>query len=142
LLLSGCGKKTSGRGRTDRRRRHPQALHSAAGERHSRRCNWFAASPHRRTAILADGGRYAGSLTPAEVFGDTDAERPAVEIARHGPTVAPDAPASAGQELARSTNARRVPVVGGDGRVHGIISVTEDLTAFCGAPPSSRNDPR
>jgi CBS-domain-containing membrane protein len=30
------------------------------------------------------------------------------------------------------TDARRVPVVDGDGLVLGIVSVTNDLTAFCG----------
>lgn len=94
--------------------------------------NWFAASSHRRMAILADNGRYVGSLTPEHVAGDLDAGRPASEVAEHGPTVAPDARASAGQELALSTDARRVPVVDRDGRVLGIVSVTDDLTAFCG----------
>jgi CBS-domain-containing membrane protein len=30
------------------------------------------------------------------------------------------------------TDARRVPVVDHDGRVLGIVSVTNDLTSFCG----------
>jgi CBS domain-containing protein len=94
---------------------------------------WFAASAHRRVAVLADAdGRYAGSLTPGHVAGDLDAARPAAEIADHGPTVAPDATATDAEHLALSTEARRAAVVDGDGRLLGIVSVTDDLTAFCG----------
>jgi chloride channel protein, CIC family len=94
--------------------------------------DWFAASSSRRMAILADDGRYAGSLTPANLAGDLDVSRPAVEVAAHGPTIAPEAPARAGEELALLTDARRVPVVDDDGRLLGILSVTGDLTSFCG----------
>jgi CBS domain-containing protein len=95
--------------------------------------DWFAESTHRRMAFLSDRGHYAGSLTPADVGGNLDRSRPAVEVARHGPTVAPDAPASAGSKLALATNARRVPVVDREGRLLGVVSVTDDLRAFCGA---------
>ena len=55
------------------------------------------------------------------------------DLARElGPTITPGAPASAGEELALLTEARRVPVVDGDGRLLGIVSVTGDLTSFCG----------
>ena len=94
--------------------------------------DWFAASSSRRMAVLAHEGRYVGSLTPAHVAGDLDAARLASEVAQHGPTIAPDAPASAGEKLALLTDARRVPVVDGDGQILGIVSVTNDLTAFCG----------
>jgi CBS domain-containing protein len=46
--------------------------------------------------------------------------------------VLPDAPATHGQEVALQTDARRVPVVDHDGRLLGVVSVTTDLTAFCG----------
>jgi CBS domain-containing protein len=94
--------------------------------------DWFAASPHRRMAVLADDGRYVGSLAPADVAGDVDSASPAAAVARAGPTVPPEAPASVGQELALLTDARRVPVVAGDGHLVGILSVTTDLKAFCG----------
>jgi CBS domain-containing protein len=94
--------------------------------------DWFAESVHRRMAVLADDGRYAGSLAPADVSGDLDGSTPAASVARLGPTVAPEAPAGTGEELALLTDARRVPVVDGDGRLIGILSVTTDLKAFCG----------
>ena len=94
---------------------------------------WFAVSPHRRMAFLADDGRYVGSLTPADLTGANDGSRPAAEVAHDGPTIAPDAPARTGYQLALSSDARRVPVVDSDGGLLGVLSVTDDLAAFCGA---------
>lgn len=93
---------------------------------------WFAQSASRRLAFVADGERYLGSLTPADVAGDGGADRPAVEIAQDGPTVSPEAPATTGRDLALLTDARRVPVVDADGRLLGVVAVTGDLRSFCG----------
>lgn len=93
---------------------------------------WFAASDSRRMALLADDGRYVGSLVPEDVAGAPDPAEPAAELARPGPTVAPDAPASRGQELALATEALRVPVVDAAGKLLGIVAVTADLQGFCG----------
>jgi CBS domain-containing protein len=95
--------------------------------------DWFAASTHRRLAFLEGDGRYAGSVTRGDLDGDLDPNGPAAGIARPGPTVAPDAPARAGYDLAVATDVRRVPVVDGDGTLIGVLAVTEDLAAFCGA---------
>jgi CBS domain-containing protein len=94
--------------------------------------DWFAASTHRRLAFLASDGRYAGSLTRGDLDGELDPTGFAAGVARPGPTVAPDAPARAGYELAIATDARRVPVVDGNGALIGVLAVTQDLAAFCG----------
>jgi CBS domain-containing protein len=94
---------------------------------------WFEASTSRRQAFVADGERYVGSLTPTDVEGDVDPARPAAEVAdKDGPTVAPDAPATTGRDLALLTETRRVPVVDSDGRLLGVVAVTGDLQSFCG----------
>jgi CBS domain-containing protein len=93
---------------------------------------WFDASSHRKMAFLADEDRYRGSLTRADVAEPVDAGRPAADLARSGPTVAPDAPARTGHELAIAGGALRVPVVDGDGRLLGVVAVTDDLAGFCG----------
>jgi CBS domain-containing protein len=93
---------------------------------------WFAESSHRRMAFLADQGRYAGSVTPADIGADVAGDRAATEVAHQGPTIAPDEPARAGYELALETDARRVPVVAADGRLLGVVAVTQDLAGFCG----------
>lgn len=94
--------------------------------------DWFAESSHRKMAFLADNGRYAGSLTRADLDGDLDPNDSAVRVASAGPTIAPDAPARAGYELAIATAALRLPVVGSDGILVGVIGVTDDLAGFCG----------
>ena len=99
---------------------------------------WFAESAHRRMAFLADGERFAGALTRADVSGRLDALKPAVTVAQPGPTVAPDASAREGYEAALRTEARRAPVVAADGTLVGVVAVTEDLTSFCGVPELSR----
>jgi len=94
---------------------------------------WFAASSHRRMAFLAEDGRYAGSLTRADLEGVHDGQAAAAELAHDGPTVAPDAAAHVGYELATRTDARRVPAVDAAGNLLGVLAVTEDLAGFCGA---------
>ena len=93
--------------------------------------DWFAQSASRRLAFVADGERYLGSLTPADVAGG-EGDRLAVEVAQDGPTVSPEAPATTGRDLALLTESRRVPVVDGDGRLLGVVAVTGDLQSFCG----------
>jgi CBS domain-containing protein len=95
--------------------------------------DWFAASAHRRMAFLADNGRYVGSLTRDDLGADLDPTRSAAHLASNGPTLAPDAPAHAGYELAVATPAQRVPVVDHEGTLLGVIGVTDDLAAFCGS---------
>ena len=110
---------------------HPEALPADATVAQVR--EWFAASPHRRMAFLADNGRYAGSLTRADLEGVPDEQAPAAEFAHDGPTVAPDAAAHVGYELAARTDARRVPAVDAAGNLLGVLAVTDDLAGFCGA---------
>jgi Mg/Co/Ni transporter MgtE len=92
---------------------------------------WFAGSESRRMALLADDGRYVGSLRAEDLVG-ADPARPAAELAERGPTVTPDEPASRGEQLALSTGSLRVPVVDHDGRLRGVVAITEDLQGFCG----------
>ncbi len=95
---------------------------------------WFGESTHRRMAFLADGDRYAGSI-PLEALDGADDDQPATAVALSGPTVAPGSSAREGYELAILTDANRVPVVDATGRLVGVIGVTEDRAAFCGATP-------
>lgn len=94
---------------------------------------WFAESTHRRIAVLADGDRFAGAVTREELEGELDQSGPAAAVAREDPKVAPDAPAQAAYELATATPALRVPVVDRDGRLIGVVGVTDDLAGFCGS---------
>jgi CBS-domain-containing membrane protein len=108
------------------KRSHALPASTTVGEVRS----WFEESTHRRMAFLADEGRYAGSVTKADLVGDDD--RPAVEVAQQGPTIAPDAKAMDAHKLATSEEARRLPVVDSDGMLVGVMAVTDDLAGFCG----------
>jgi CBS-domain-containing membrane protein len=99
--------------------------------------DWFAASSHRRMAFLADRGRYAGSLTREQLDGSLDPASCVAPLAFAGPTIPPDAPASAAYEIAVATDAHRVPVVDRDGTLVGVVGITDDLAAFCGSNHSA-----
>jgi CBS domain-containing protein len=94
--------------------------------------DWFAASLHRRIAVLANDRRYVGSLTRDDVSGDLDPRRPAADLIAPGPTIPPEAPAHTAHKLATAAPALRVPVVDHDGTLIGVVGVTDDLAAFCG----------
>ncbi len=94
--------------------------------------DYFTASTSRRLAIVAADGRYVAALTPADLDGTGDPERPAVELAPPRPTVDPDDSAALARDLAAATDTRRVPVVDADGRYLGIVSLNRGLEWFCG----------
>ena len=95
---------------------------------------WFQRSGSRQMAVLADDGRYAGRLLRGDVDG-IDSSALAADHAQPGTTVAPDEPASRGEEVALATPGLRVPVVDGAGQLVGIVAVTTDLQGFCGTSP-------
>ena len=96
--------------------------------------DWFAVSVSRRLAVIAAGGRYAGSLSPADIAPDAPADRLALELAPARPTLPPGMPAATGRDLVIATAARRLPVVDGEGRLHGVLAVTTDLRFFACRP--------
>jgi Mg/Co/Ni transporter MgtE len=93
--------------------------------------DWFAQSESRKLALLADDGRYVGSLVPDDLAA-ADREAPAATLSRYGPTVGPDEPAKRGEALALDSGTLRAPVVDVDGRLLGVVAVTADLQGFCG----------
>jgi len=94
---------------------------------------YFAASASRRQAfVVAEDGRYVGSLTPDRLAAESDPARPAAQIADPHPTISPDAPAATGRDMALLTEARRVAVVDDAGKLVGVVAVTGDLMSFCG----------
>lgn len=94
--------------------------------------DYFAASSHRRLAVVADDdGVYVGAITPAQLTG-CDPGRPVAEIADRGSAVSLGDPAEIGRDLALATDARRIPVIDDHGRLVGILAITNDLQSFCG----------
>ena len=97
---------------------------------------WFAPSASRRLAIVADGDRYVGVITPADLVTDVPADRPLAAVARTGESVAPDAPAATGLEVVLASATQRVAVVDGDGRLHGVLAITADGRHFACREPA------
>jgi CBS domain-containing protein len=93
---------------------------------------YFAASTSRRLAVLTEAGRYLGALTPSDLPGEGEDDRPLLEVLEPRPTVGAGVPAATARDLALSSDARRVPVVGDDGRYLGIVSVNRTGEWFCG----------
>ena len=92
---------------------------------------WFEASDSRQMALFVDEGRYAGALLRGDLAA-ADPTEAAVAYAQRGATVAPHESAARAEELALATPSRRVPVVDGEGRLVGIVALTNDLQGFCG----------
>ena len=99
---------------------------------------WFATSASRRLAVIAVDGRYVAALTPANLATDAPDDRPALDFAVPYPTIAPGVPAATGRDLAIATNPHRVPFVGDDGHLHGVLALTTDMEYFAcrPAPPA------
>jgi Mg/Co/Ni transporter MgtE len=93
---------------------------------------YFAVSTSRRLAFVVEDGRYLGDLTPADVPSDADPAAPVLGLARLGPTVHADEPASVGRDLALGTVSRRVPVVDREDRLLGVVAVNRTGEWFCG----------
>jgi CBS domain-containing protein len=96
--------------------------------------DWFAVSASRRLAVIGAGGRYAGSLTPADIPPAAPVHQPALELAHARPTLPPDMPADTGRDLVMASDGRRLPVVDGDGMLYGVLAVTTDLQFFACRP--------
>jgi CBS domain-containing protein len=94
--------------------------------------DYFAASTSRNLAVLVDGDRYLGSLTPSAIPDGADAGARAADYASREPVVAPGAAATTARDLALEQPSLRLPVVADDGSLVGVVAVDETRTGFCG----------
>jgi CBS domain-containing protein len=97
--------------------------------------DWFAVSQSRRLAVIAHDGQYAASFTPSDLAAGDPADRTALDVAPNRNVISPDMPAANGRDLVVVADGRRLPVVDGDGRLRGVLAVTNDLQYFA-CPPS------
>ena len=84
--------------------------------------------------MIAADDQYVAALTPASLATDAPDDRPALDFAVPYPTIAPGMPASAGRDLAITTDPHRVPVVDDVGHLHGVLALTTDLEYFACRP--------
>jgi CBS-domain-containing membrane protein len=91
---------------------------------------YFAESESHHLAVLVDGARYVGSLTPADLPADDAAA--AADFARPGPTIAASTPAGAARDAALADPSARLPVVDADGALVGVVAINDARDGFCG----------
>jgi predicted transcriptional regulator len=90
-------------------------------------------NPHVRTALLADGGRFAGAIAPDELPETAAAAEPARDYAtRAVPTVRPDAAMADALALMERRGDQRLVVVDADGEtLVGLLCLDKTGTSFC-----------
>jgi CBS-domain-containing membrane protein len=90
-------------------------------------------NPRVRTALLADGGRFAGAIAPEDLPADAPASSPARAHARTDvPTVGPDATMTEATALLDSCGDSRLLVLDADGEtIAGLLCLDKPGTGFC-----------
>lgn len=91
------------------------------------------ANPKVQTALLADGGRFAGAISPDELPGDAPDDGAARDYARTDvPTLAPDATMADALDLMDRRGDHRLVVLGDDGAtLMGLLCLDRTGTSFC-----------
>jgi predicted transcriptional regulator len=91
------------------------------------------ANPRVRTALLADGVRFAGAIAPEELPASADGSQPARDYARFDvPTIAPDAAMDEAVGLMDRLGDHRLVVLGSDGAtLLGLLCLDKTGASFC-----------
>jgi predicted transcriptional regulator len=95
-------------------------------------------NPRVQTALLADGGRFAGAIAPSELPDDAPATDPARSYARVDvPTLGPDATMADALALMDSRGDHRLVVLDGDGTtLVGLLCLDRTGASFCTEVPA------
>jgi len=95
------------------------------------------ANPKVQTALLSDGGRFAGAIAPDELPADAPDDGAARDYARTDlPTMAPDATMADALDLMDRRGDHRLIVLGDDGAtLVGLLCLDKTGTSFCTLTP-------
>jgi len=97
-------------------------------------------NPRVQTALLADGGRFAGAIAPSELPDTADAAEPARVYARTDvPTLPPDATMAEALALLEERGDFRLVVLDGEGAgatLAGLLCLDRRGTTFCTFVPA------
>jgi Mg/Co/Ni transporter MgtE len=92
---------------------------------------YFYESASHKLALIADGERYVGAVSP-DALGDAADHVPAAELAEAEPVVRPDTPAAEAEAAALAQESARLPVVDAGGRLLGIVAINDARDGYCG----------
>src|SRR5689334_18742606 len=99
-------------------------------------------NPRVQTALLADGGRFAGAIAPSELPADApDAEAARTYARLDVPTLAPDATMAEALALLDARGDFRLVVLDGDGAdatLAGLLCLDRRGTTFCTFTPADQ----
>jgi CBS domain-containing protein len=87
------------------------------------------ANPRVKLLLVAEGERFLGTLSPDDVPAEGTIA-PGVDT--ETPRLQPEDSIERALELLERTS--RVPVVGADGRLHGLVCLNRGKSAFCASP--------
>jgi CBS domain-containing protein len=93
---------------------------------------YFGSSSSHKLALVVDGERYVGAVTPDTLPADAPDSASAGEYALRGRTVPPETPASEARDIALGEPSSRLPVVGDDDTLVGVVAITSGRDGFCG----------
>jgi len=79
-----------------------------------------------------DGERYLGAVTPDTLPADAPDSASAGEYALRGRTVPPETAAAEARDIALAEPSSRLPVVGADDTLVGVVAITSRRDGFCG----------
>jgi CBS-domain-containing membrane protein len=93
---------------------------------------YFEGSTSHKLAVVVDGQRFVGAVTPATLPEEAPDTAAAGEYALRGRTVPPEAPAAEARDIALDEPSARLPVVGEDDTLVGVVAITTRRDGFCG----------
>jgi Mg/Co/Ni transporter MgtE len=93
---------------------------------------YFGSSSSHKLALVVDGSRFLGAVTPDTLPEEAPDAAQAGEYAQRGRTVGPDTPAAEARDIALGEPSARLPVVGEDGTLVGVVAITTRRDGFCG----------
>jgi CBS domain-containing protein len=90
-------------------------------------------NPHvKLLLIVGDDGRFAGTVTREDLPADAaDDATLGAYVRPDALRIGPDAPVGDAVELLRASGDRRLPVVGEDGALQGLVCMDQSLVRFC-----------
>jgi CBS domain-containing protein len=93
---------------------------------------YFGSSSSHKLALVVDGRRYVGAVTPETLPDSAPDAAPAGEYALRGRTVPPETPGPEARDIALDEPSSRLPVVGEDDTLVGVVAITSRRDGFCG----------
>jgi CBS domain-containing protein len=93
---------------------------------------YFESSSSHKLALVVDGERFVGAVTPDTLPADAPDSASAAEYAQRGRTVPPGTPAAEARDIALDEPSARLPVVGDDDTLVGVVAITSRRDGFCG----------